>query len=341
MQQVHLSSVPWDEIKSPGGTFHSFTQNISVALGGIRNAGPSTGGHPFDLQIRRIPRGASVCPYHLHLAQWELFIVQRGEATVRTTDGTFKMRTGEVFVHPPGTPHRLTNYGSDELEVLIVADNPPVDGCYYPDSDKWALRPPGKFFRMTEVGYFDGEEPPVPGAPVFRGSPLPPPVPVPPFATRHVHPGALPWDSWESPGKKFRGESKELSTALGAKRNTPTGLGGHPFELELSKLRPGESGCPFHSHAAEWEAFIIVSGTARIRAEQETHTLGAGFVVLHPPGEAHQITNASSTDDLVFWLIADNAPVEYWRYPDSAKWGFRSPRKFFRPTDTGYWDGEE
>jgi uncharacterized cupin superfamily protein len=145
---------------------------------------------------------------------------------------------------------------------------------------------------------------------------------------------------WESPRKKFRGASKELSLALGAKRNAPTGLGGHPFDLELSKLEPGACGCPFHSHAAQWELFLILSGSGHVRAGAETFSVAAGDAILHPPGEPHQIT-ASAAGELVFLLIADNPPVDYWHYPDSNKWGLRAPRKFFRPQEVDYWDGEE
>ena len=120
-----------------------------------------------------------------------------------------------------------------------------------------------------------------------------------------------------------------------------TGLGGHPFDLELDRLAPGECPCPFHSHAAQWELYFILSGTATVRANAETQTLRAGDVVLHPPGEAHQITNASATDDLLFYLVADNPPADYWHYPDSGKWGLREPRKFFRIAELDYWDGEE
>jgi uncharacterized cupin superfamily protein len=341
MPKVHVPSLAWEQIKSPTGKFHSFFQNVSVALGGPRNVGPWGGGHPFDVQIRRIPPGASVCPYHQHFAQWELFVVQCGEATVRTADGTFAVTTGEVFIHPPGTPHQLTNNGRTDLEVLIVADNPPLDAAYYPDSDKWALRPPGKFFRMTEVDYFDGEEPPVEGAAPYQPSPAPPLPSVLPFARRRVDPATLPWEPWESPGKKFFGESKELSLALGAKRNTPVGLGGHPFDLELSRLRPRQSGCPFHSHALQWELFVILRGTATVRAGRDTHSLVAGDAILHPPGEPHQITNASDRQELEFFLIADNPPNDVWHYPDSQKWGVREPRQIFRTTAVDYWDGEE
>jgi uncharacterized cupin superfamily protein len=340
MRTIHIPSLPWEEMRSPAAKFHSFCRNISLALGGIRNGGTWCGGHPFDLQIRRIPPGAGVCPFHLHLAQWEMFIVQIGTGTVRTGEETHSVAPGDVFIQPPGQAHQLINSGTADLEVLIIADNPPLDACYYPDSGKWGLRPPGKYFTMNEVGYFDGEEPAVAGAPPYQSSGSPPAPPIAPFAQRRLHLDAPPWEDWTSPKGKFRGTSKELSILLGAKRNTPTGLGGHPFDLELSKLAPGECGCPFHSHAAQWELFVIVEGRAGVRTTDETRTLTPGDVVLHPPGEAHQITNTGNTD-LVFFLVADNPPVEYWHYPDSNKWGFRSPRKFFRTLHLEYYDGEE
>ena len=293
------------------------------------------------MQIRRIPAGASVCPFHLHLAQWEFFVVQNGAGSVRTAEGRTPIKTGDVFFHPPGVAHQLSADAGSELEVLIVTDNPPLDACYYPDSDKWFLRPPGKIFRMTEVDYFDGEDPSPPGRAPYRTAPAPAAPEVAPFAQRKMHLDDVPWEEFASPKKKFRGFSKELSIALGAKRNTPTGLGGHPFDLELQKLRPAECGCPFHAHAAEWELFLILSGTATVRAGDAMHTLHSGDVVLHPPGEVHQIMNASSTEELLFFVIADNAPVEYWSYPDSGKWGLRAPRQFFRMTAADYWDGEE
>jgi uncharacterized cupin superfamily protein len=341
MNQVHLPDIPCVEIFSPTKKFHSFCRNVSIALGGTRNTGPWGGGHPFDLQIRRLPPGAAVCPFHSHFAQWEMFVVLGGTGTVRTTEARTAIKPGDVFIHPPGAPHQLINTSAADLEVLIIADNPAMDGGYYPDSNKYYLRPPGKIFRLTEVDYFDGEDALPPGGDSgYKVAPSPE-VPVAPFAQRKIAIDDLPWDAWESPKKKFRGASKELSIALGAKRNTPTGLGGHPFDLELSKLAPRGCGCPFHSHAAQWELFYIVSGTATVRADAATHTLRAGDVVLHPPGEAHQITNASATDDLIFYLVADNPPADYWHYPDSAKWGVRAPRKIFRMTEADYWDGEE
>jgi hypothetical protein len=62
-------------------------------------------------------------------------------------------------LHPsPGEAHQLINAGKKPLLFYIIADNPPMDGCHYPDSNKWLIRQPRKIFRMAGVDYWDGEE---------------------------------------------------------------------------------------------------------------------------------------------------------------------------------------
>ncbi|MBM3854196.1 MAG: cupin domain-containing protein [Verrucomicrobia bacterium] len=158
MPCIHIPDLPWEEQHSPARKFHSFCRNISVALGGVRNGGPWCGGHPFDVQLRRIPAGAAVCPFHSHLAQWELFVVQLGRGCVRVGAETQEVGADDVFFHPPGEPHQIRAAAESELVFLLIADNPPVDYWHHPDSQKWGLRAPRKFFRPVEVDYWDGEE---------------------------------------------------------------------------------------------------------------------------------------------------------------------------------------
>ena len=68
------------------------------------------------------------------------------------------MKAGDAFMHPPLEAHQLINTGRRDLVFYLIADNPPVDIFYYPDSDKWGMRPQGKFFRLKETPYHDGEE---------------------------------------------------------------------------------------------------------------------------------------------------------------------------------------
>jgi uncharacterized cupin superfamily protein len=159
MNTVHISALPEIHAKSPTGKYESYSKDISLALGGVKDTGTWGGGHPFDLQQRRVPPGASVCPLHAHTAQWELFIVISGTATVRTGDGKkTSVRAGDAFVQPPGTAHQITNSGSEDLVFQVIADNLPADSTYYPESDKWQIKPQRKLFRMQKTSYFDGEE---------------------------------------------------------------------------------------------------------------------------------------------------------------------------------------
>ena len=158
MKKIALASLPWEESQSPTGKYRSSFKNISLALGGKRDIGAWGGGHPFDLQLRRVPPGASVCPLHAHSLQWELFVVLSGTATVRMEGESQAVTVGDAFVQAPGTAHQITNTGTEDFLFYVIADNCPADSTYYPDSKKWMLKPQRKIFRMTEADYFDGEE---------------------------------------------------------------------------------------------------------------------------------------------------------------------------------------
>jgi uncharacterized cupin superfamily protein len=63
-----------------------------------------------------------------------------------------------------------------------------------------------------------------------------------------------------SPKGAFRGRYREISLALGAKKDAAPAGGGHPFDVVLEVLAPGETCCPYHAHAAQWELFYVLSG---------------------------------------------------------------------------------
>ncbi|HZP60348.1 MAG TPA: cupin domain-containing protein [Opitutaceae bacterium] len=158
MKKVRIADLPWEERKSPTGKYHSFSKDISLALGGKRDVGTWDGGHPFDLQLRRVPPGALVCPVHAHTVQWELFVVLGGTATVKSNGENHVVKTGDAYLQPPGTAHQIINTGSEDFIFYVIADNSPADSTWYPDSKKWQMKPQRKLFRMTEVDYYDGEE---------------------------------------------------------------------------------------------------------------------------------------------------------------------------------------
>ncbi len=161
MRKAHLDSIKEQERKSPAGKFHKFIKEISVALGRERESLDLAKRHPFDLAQVRIPKGKSYCPYHLHGAESELYLVVSGRGSVRDETGTSDVGPGDAFFFGPGEAHQLTNAGEDDFVYYVIADNPRGDSCYYPDSSKWAAPMDGAEIRIVqgvETDYYEGEE---------------------------------------------------------------------------------------------------------------------------------------------------------------------------------------
>jgi uncharacterized cupin superfamily protein len=166
MRKINLKDVAEQERKSPKGKFGRIAKNISVALGREPQSLDLAKRHPFDLALVRIPKGQSLCPYHAHAAETELYLVVSGRGNVRDKNGTTEVGPGDAFLFQPGEPHQLTNAGNDDFVYYVIADNPRSggatgDSCYYPDSGKWAVTTDGSaelIVKGTEADYFDGEE---------------------------------------------------------------------------------------------------------------------------------------------------------------------------------------
>lgn len=166
MIKVNLKDVPEQDRKSPKGKFHKFVKNISVALGREPESFDLVKRHPFDLALVRIPKGKSYCPYHLHAAESELYLVVSGRGSVRDKDGSTIVTAGDAFLFQPGEAHQLSNAGDEDFVYYVIADNPRAggavgDSCYYPDSGKWAVIKDGLeevIVKGTETDYYEGEE---------------------------------------------------------------------------------------------------------------------------------------------------------------------------------------
>jgi uncharacterized cupin superfamily protein len=160
MTKVNLAELPEKERRSPTGKFHSFAKEISVALGRDPDSTDRLKQHPFDLSLYRLPKGSSLCPYHVHSAESELYLIVSGTAAVRDRHGLTEASAGDAFFFPPGEAHEIRNAGSDDLTYYVIADNTVGECCYYPDSDKWAVSDgvTGEIVKGTVVDYFAGEE---------------------------------------------------------------------------------------------------------------------------------------------------------------------------------------
>ncbi|MBC2593354.1 cupin domain-containing protein [Ruficoccus amylovorans] len=143
-----------------------------------------------------------------------------------------------------------------------------------------------------------------------------------------------------SPGGKFALERTDLSAALGATPDTPPEKGGHPFAVERASIPPGKQNWPLHSHAAQWEFYLIESGTGvLVTAEGET-PLAEGSIVMCEPGEAHALRNTDPAQPLVYLVIANNSLADLIHYPRSGKWMVKPARLCFRE-NIDYYEDEE
>src|SRR5439155_1616677 len=86
MRKINLKEVPEQERKSPKGKFGRFSKNISIALGREPESLDLSKRHPFDLALVRIPKDKTLCPYHAHAAESELYLVVSGRGSVRDKD---------------------------------------------------------------------------------------------------------------------------------------------------------------------------------------------------------------------------------------------------------------
>lgn len=148
------------------------------------------------------------------------------------------------------------------------------------------------------------------------------------------------WAEQRSPGGRFHLFRRHISQALGAPRDAGVACGGHPFDVEQTRLPPGATNFPFHAHAAQWELYLILSGTGELRTTAGVTPVTAGDSFVCPPGEAHQLKNTGPVD-LIYYLIADNPPADVIEYPDSNKWMVKPARKCFTLQETDYFANEE
>jgi uncharacterized cupin superfamily protein len=148
-------------------------------------------------------------------------------------------------------------------------------------------------------------------------------------------------ERWSSPKGKFAGAGKEVSEALGRKPHSTDLMERHPFDVEILRVEPGKAPYPFHLHSAQWEFYHVISGTGAVRHQGGSTPIGPGDAFLFKPNEPHQLLN-DGTEDLIVYVVADNPMGETHYYPDSKKWGVRSPeRRMLRGEALDYYDGEE
>jgi len=157
---------------------------------------------------------------------------------------------------------------------------------------------------------------------------------------KKINLSAVPVEECKSPKGRFRLFGQDISAAIRQGNGEKSRTAPCPFDVELVRLPPRAANYPYHSHSAQWEFYMIVSGRGQVRTPAGTTEVREGDYAVIPPGEAHQLINTGAAD-LVYYVIADNPPSDICHYPDSNKWGVPGQPKLVRVQPTEYYDGEE
>ncbi len=130
--------------------------------------GAGTAAVKLGASVDIVAPGMRSCPYHLHHAQEEVFVVIEGRGTLRVAGEMLPIRTGDVMFIPAGPdyPHQIINTSDAPLKYLSFSTKEQPEICEYPDSGKYmaAARIPaqGSVFRRTDrldadIDYWEGE----------------------------------------------------------------------------------------------------------------------------------------------------------------------------------------
>lgn len=115
-------------------------------------------GASFDV----LAPGAMGCPYHLHHAEEEMFVILQGQGTLRVAGERVPIRAGDVINIPAGAayPHHIINTSDAPLHYLSISTQAKPEVCEYPDSGKVGVFSEGlRLLQRREAGldYWDGE----------------------------------------------------------------------------------------------------------------------------------------------------------------------------------------
>jgi uncharacterized cupin superfamily protein len=125
--------------------------------------GPLLGAKDLGYSYDVVPPGKRSCPFHSHRGEEEMFLILKGNGTLRYGDESRKIRAGDVICCPTGGPetaHQIINDSEAELAYLSVSTMMPAEIYEYPDSKKIGAFG-GELCHLTReddnVDYWTGE----------------------------------------------------------------------------------------------------------------------------------------------------------------------------------------
>ena len=129
--------------------------------------GRGTAARGLGMSIDIVAPGMRGCPYHLHHAQEEAFVILEGHGTLRVAGEMLALKAGDVAFLPAGPdfPHQIINTSAAPLKYLSISTTTRPEIVEYPDSNKvlataGPIGPP-VFGQMSSRGvdldYWEGE----------------------------------------------------------------------------------------------------------------------------------------------------------------------------------------
>lgn len=89
-----------------------------------------------------VPAGKRACPYHVHHAKDEMFVILQGEGEYRFGDKTYRVKAGDVLGAPVGGPeyaHQILNTSDKPLAFIGISSTSEFEIVEYPDSNKFQV----------------------------------------------------------------------------------------------------------------------------------------------------------------------------------------------------------
>jgi uncharacterized cupin superfamily protein len=334
MKHVQVDNVPWFEWTSPTGKFAGAGRPVSEALGAIPGATIAKGGPQFDLEMGQLAPGKSCCPFHRHSAQSECYYTLKGTGEMRHGEQRRKLQLGDVALHPPGSSHQIINTGDTDLIYYLVADNPLTEFCYYPDSNKWDSCQSGSFFAVKRLIIISVKTKHLKRPPHRPNSPCRKPLLI--FSILQISNGSIAAHLKVNPKAIAPiSHSRSAPHAMQACRRAAI-----PSICSFARFQQVPRSAPTTATACSGNCSSLPPVTAMCARRKENLRSALAISCSIPHGLPHQ-TMAAEDSELECLIITDNPLEELGYYPDSDKWGAHSVGKYFRLTETDYFDGEE
>ena len=126
-----------------------------------------TAAQALGMSIDIVAPGMRGCPYHLHHAQEEAFVILEGRGSLRVAGEMLELKAGDVAFLPAGPeyPHQIVNTSDAPLKYLSISTQTRPEIVEYPDSGKYLASAgaagPARFARIgrldQDLDYWEGE----------------------------------------------------------------------------------------------------------------------------------------------------------------------------------------